>query len=101
MIKTLNNIGRDRLEILLYRIRNNSASSNDYQEFENLLIQAGFNRDEIRKNLYIYDISDWENFYHRKQEAKSYEQKRLFEVIIKGSLIGLGLAALISIAKDK
>lgn len=91
---------RNVLQILIQKIRSNSASPSDYNNYEKLLIKAGFNQNEIRQNLFNYNYTDWENFHIAKKQANSYEQKRILEVVIKGALIGLGLAALMKIVND-
>tara|TARA_R110001592_G_scaffold363212_1_gene681392 strand:+ start:944 stop:1264 length:321 start_codon:yes stop_codon:yes gene_type:complete len=84
------------LSKLLNYIESGSADVEDFKEFEKILLDNGIDRDDIFKPLQREHIKDWDDLVNkRKNVAKDdYKKKNLYEALVIGVLLGLGLYVL-------
>jgi hypothetical protein len=94
MIKEISFSEREQLEILATRIKENKAVPEEYDEYLGILNKAGFSdRDVLRKLVdYGYGSKNWEKLINDRTEAKSYDQKKILEVILIASLVAFALS---------
>tara|TARA_Y100001934_G_C12103247_1_gene654966 strand:- start:421 stop:741 length:321 start_codon:yes stop_codon:yes gene_type:complete len=92
---------KERLKELQRIVRTNSATADDYVEYEQILESKGVSHERIWKPLKEQGIDSWEEYIVKKQNAKTFEEKRVLDAVIKGALVGLGLYILFSMLKEK
>ncbi len=85
----------ERIDFLKDRIKQNAADVEEYLEYESLLMEMGFSKEKIWKNLNIYGIKSWEEFIRRRNLAETDSEKDFIEIKIVGGLAGLGLALIL------
>lgn len=79
------------LEQLTHKIENNTATLQDYERYEVLLLQGGLPREYIYSYLRRAGFNSWEEFLAaRKNKAR----REMISGAIIGGLVGLGLGVL-------
>lgn len=79
------------LEQLTHKIENNTATLQDYERYEALLLQGGLPLDYIYSYLDRAGFNSWEGFLAARQ---SKARREMIGGAIIGGLVGLGLGVL-------
>jgi hypothetical protein len=82
----------DELEWLAEAIRNNTASLDDYQRYEQLLLWSGLPREYIYSYLQRGGFNSWQEFVAARQSREDAGQ---ISGAVIGGLVGLGLGVLL------
>lgn len=88
------------LDLLSERIKRNTATLQDYYEYERLLKKIGYAESDIKSELYKQGMITWEEYIQKRNLAKTNDEKNILEVVVLGSLLGLALAFVISAFAD-
>ncbi|MBE7635122.1 hypothetical protein F7642_12385 [Tenacibaculum finnmarkense genomovar ulcerans] len=88
------------LEVLTQKIENNTAELNDYKRYELLLEKGGLNSEYIFSYLNRAGFNNWNQLIEAR---KNKEKKETSNAVVVGSIIGLGIALLLTgiLGKDK
>lgn len=85
---------RQRLAYLVERIDNGNATAAEYIEYENILKESGINKEKIERPLKTTHAKNWEEFAKRRKMVKKsndFDEKNLYEGVLTGALVGLGM----------
>jgi hypothetical protein len=90
---TVNNQMLQRLNILTERIRTNTASVPEYNEYEQILITSGaFDHTEIFQYLKNANLNSYESLIDARNRAITIADKKAVEGVVIVGLVALGLA---------
>ncbi len=90
----------NRLNILTEKIRKNVADVEDYNEYEQLLINSGaFEHNEIHSYLKKANLHSFDALIHARNQAKTLQDKKVIEGVAVVGLVALGLALIFSGSK--
>lgn len=81
------------LEKLTQKIENNTASLDDYQKYENILLKGGLSQDYIHSYLNKAGFNTWEDLIRARQNKENGTSP--LGAIALGGLIGIGLGLII------
>lgn len=99
---TINKEALNRLNILTEKIRTNSASVQDYNEYEQILINSGaFTANEIHGYLSRANIHTYDALIDARNRAKTIEEKKGVETAVVVGLVALGLAIIFASGSKK
>jgi hypothetical protein len=88
----MNNQIISELELLSYKIGQNTATLEDYKRYEVLLHNGGLSHDYIFSYLNQAGFRTWEDFIAARRKKQNDKDK---EATLVGGLIGLGLGLLL------
>ena len=89
-----------RLNILTERIRTNSATELEYNEYEQILISSGaFDHNEIFQYLKNANLNSYESLIDARNRAKTIQDKKAVESVVIVGLVALGLAIIFGSGK--
>jgi hypothetical protein len=74
--------------LLIEKIRHNSATLNDYYDFERILAQNGVTKNELMTELFQRGINGWEQYLIQRGKAQTYQERRELGQIL-GGILGL------------
>ena len=87
------NIQVSKLEQLSKKIETNTANLNDYQEYENILMNSGLKKEYIYNFLNSAGFNNWEDFLSARKDK---EREKNIGTAIIGGIIGLGLGLILN-----
>lgn len=91
----------DKIKELKYKIGENTASLQEYQEYEQILINNGVPKEQLIGILRQNGIYSWEQYLLQRNKAlKTFEQKRVLDSQIAGALMGVGAGLLLYLVLD-
>ncbi len=99
MIKEIEKSKVQEIESLADKIDKGTASLQDYQRYEGLLLEVGFTEDDVRAKMRQNGFRSYEEYLKAREKASTYEQKRITDAIIVASLVALSMAILLWIAQ--
>jgi hypothetical protein len=88
----MNNLYHE-LEILTRKIEQNTATLDDYNRYETILLQGGLSSDYIHSYLIRAGFSNWNDLVLARRNK---EQEKSQNAGVIGALVGLGLGLLIA-----
>ena len=99
-VATINNQMLQRLDVLTEKIRTNSASVTEYNEYEQILITSGaFDHFEIFQNLKNANLNSYDALIASRNRAKTIKDKKAVEGVVIVGLVALGLALIFGAGK--
>jgi hypothetical protein len=89
----VNNQMLQRLNVLTERIRTNTASVAEYNEYEQILVNSGaFDHPEIFQYLKNANLNSYDALIAARNRAKTIDDKKAVEGVVIVGLVALGLA---------
>jgi|GEM_PF-3524928 hypothetical protein len=89
---------QSKLRIISDKIRDDTASPEEYGEYERLLIQSGVSPTDVSANLKRAGFNSWNDFVLARHKSVSLKQKNdIQEAVVVGGLIALGIGVLIGL----
>jgi len=82
-----------QLEILSNKIERNTATLDDYKEYEHILLNSGLKRDYIYAFINKAGFNTWEEFVNARKNKQ--KEKNIGTAII-GGVVGLGLGLILN-----
>lgn len=92
---TLNKKQIERIKFLKARIDKNLASIKEYEEYEALIIEAGFTHEDIQRYLDKDHLTGYDELILERQKYEQHKRNSDIETIVVAGLMGLGLAAVL------
>jgi len=89
----MSNIQISQLEILSKKIEMNTATLDDYKQYEHILLNSGLTKDYIYTFLTRAGFQNWESFVSARKDK---EKEKNIETAIIGGIIGLGLGLILN-----
>ena len=89
----MSNIKISQLETLSKKIEVNSATLDDYKQYEYILLNSGLTKEYIYTFLTRAGFNNWEDFVSARKDKE--KEKNIGTAII-GGIIGLGLGLIIN-----
>ncbi len=91
-----------RLNVLTERIRKNISDVNEYNEYEQILINSGaFTHNEINDYLKRAQLYSYDALIKARNQAKTISDRQKIEGIAVVGLVALGLALILSSGSKK
>lgn len=82
---------KNRIDFLSEKIDNNTAIVNEYEEYEALLIKAGFSREQITAKLRRYGYYNYKDYYDARKDPKTKAERNIVEIVIVAGLVVLSV----------
>ena len=83
----------NKLEILSNKIERNTATLDDYKEYEHILLNSGLKREYIYTFINKAGFNNWEEFLKAR---KSKQNEKNIGTAVIGGIVGLGLGLILT-----
>ena len=84
-----------KIQLLSEMIKGNRATVEDYKEYEKILKLNGYRKKTIRSPLKAAGLKSYGDLIQARKNARSFEERRRFEVGVLSVLLAFGLAILL------
>lgn len=91
---------KERLEDLRFKIRGNTATVEDYKEYEKIINDYGL-IDELSSVLKRYGYTSWHEYIDQRKNAKTFRERNVVNGDMLGLILGVSSALLLLWALGK